>query len=325
MIMDELISVIIPVYKVEPFLEQCIRSVTKQTYKELEIILVDDGSPDKCPAICDEWRKKDNRIHVIHQENCGGGDARNKALDIARGKYIVFVDSDDYISPIMLEFLYQQFQEDIDVVECGYITTTDEEVSFDELKASCNIQYFTAEAAMKENIKDGIFRQLIWNKMYRRSVIGDIRFPVGKKIDDEFWTYQVIGNANKLIFTDKVLYAYRQQGQSVMHSLNMSRRLEAVEAKIQRHKYICRKMPILEEMSLCNVWGTCIYQGQLALQTLNEKEQKEILEYLQEVLNNYPIKGKWNRISFKQKIWLKMACLSFRQTCRLKNLLKVGM
>ena len=118
--MNELVSVIVPVYKTEKYLNYCINSIVSQTYNNLEIILIDDGSPDRCPAICDLWKEKDERIKVFHQVNAGGGQARNLALDKSKGKFVIFVDSDDYIAPFMIEFLYNQFQDDVDIVECGY-------------------------------------------------------------------------------------------------------------------------------------------------------------------------------------------------------------
>ena len=117
---EPLISVIVPVYNVEKYLSQCISSIVNQTYQNLEIILIDDGSPDHCPEICDKWEHLDGRITVIHQSNCGGGQARNRALDIARGEFIAFVDSDDYIAPTMYEFLFGLFRDDIDIKDCSW-------------------------------------------------------------------------------------------------------------------------------------------------------------------------------------------------------------
>ena len=322
--MKELISVIIPVYKAEPFLNQCIESVINQTYKNLEIILVDDGSPDRCPQICDLWEQKDSRVQVIHQKNGGGGQARNQALRIAQGEFIAFVDSDDYISPIMFEFLVSQFSDDIDIVECNYCVTKDNNADFDD-GDSFDFRFFSAEEAMRENIYDRIFRQLIWNKMYRKSVIKNIRFPVGNKIDDEFWTYQVLGNARKLVYAGKVLYAYRQQDNSVMHMLSADHRLEAVDAKIQRHEYVCEKMPAIEADSLCSLWFTCIYQGQLVLRSMRKRDRKNTFDKLKQVIHRYPISYKKLTISKTQQLWLRIASISFYWTCWIRNALKVGL
>ena len=319
--MNELVSVIVPVYKTEKYLNHCINSIVGQTYNNLEIILVDDGSPDRCPAICDLWKEKDERIKVFHQVNAGGGQARNLALDKSKGKFVIFVDSDDYIAPFMIEFLYKQFQDDVDIVECGYCITHNDNAEFDEESEGYRWESFGAEEAVLENIKDRIFRQIIWNKMYRKSVVGDVRFPVRKNIDDEFWTYQVLGNTRKVIYTNKVLYAYRQQENSVMHSLNAVRRFQALEAKLQRHEYICKYMPVLKNESICNIWFTCLYQGQLLLINSN----KDIWKELTEILKKYPIRNYLNSMSGKEKIWLSMADKSFYWTCYIRNLFKIGL
>lgn len=322
--MEELVSVVVPVYKVEKYLDQCISSIVNQTYKNIEIILVDDGSPDRCPAVCDAWGEGDKRIKVIHQQNSGGGQARNQALDIAQGEFIAFVDSDDYIAPTMIEFLHRQFSEGVDIVECNFCEVSDGKASFSDNCDSFEIQVFTPEEAMLENINDHIFRQLIWNKMYRKSVIKNIRFPVGKKIDDEFWTYQVLGNARKLVYTDKILYAYRQQNGSVMHLLSADRRLEAVEAKIQRHEYICKNMPALEMKSLCNLWFTCIYQGQMLLKTVNNETRYDVWSKLEETLKNYPISASLIKVPITQKAWITIARKSFYLACKCRNVFNIG-
>lgn len=327
--MEELISVIVPVYKVEKFLDQCIDSIVSQTYRKIEIILVDDGSPDKCPDICEYWKERDTRIKVIHQENSGGGIARNRGLDLAQGEFIVFVDSDDYIAPTMLEFLYAKFEENVDIVECGYCVVQDEKASFEQKEKMSTTpditQVFHAEEAMRENIRDHIFRQIIWNKMYRKSVIGKIRFPEGRKIDDEFWTYQVIGNARKLVWTDRVLYAYRQQKNSVMHSISAEKRMEGIVAKTQRHVYLCEKMPSLEEESLCSLWFSCLYQGQFLLKNMRKTDRSNAWEQLKQILLEYPIKDVLPSMYGTKKMWLKMEEKSFYLTCRIRNLMKKGL
>lgn len=323
--MDDLISVIVPVYKVEEYLSQCIRSIVNQTYQKLQIILIDDGSPDRCPEICNKWEKLDSRITVIHQNNCGSGQARNRALDIAQGDFVAFVDSDDYIAPTMYEFLHNLFRDDIDIVECGFHTVYDDNVEFDNITSPFKVKKFTAEEAVMENIRDRIFRQLIWNKLYRKSTIDDIRFPAGSKIDDEFWTYQVLANARKLVYTDKRLYAYRQQENSVMHLLSNEKRLQALDAKKQRHEYICTKMPNLEADSLYDIWLTCLYQGQMILRADRKEKCYAIWDMLEETIRKYPLKKVPSYVRWTQKIWLKLTSISFSMTCRIRNALKIGL
>lgn len=316
-----LISVIVPVYKVEAYLDKCISSIVNQTYTNLEIILVDDGSPDGSGGICDRWAKKDDRIKVIHQKNAGGGAARNAALDIAKGEFIAFVDSDDYIAPDMYEYLYSLISQGADIAECAHVNVLDDNALFDSTDDL--VRTYTAQEAMAAHIQDCIFRQLIWNKLYRRNMIGDIRFPVGKKIDDEFFTYQVLGNARTLTRSEKICYAYRQQETSVMHSIGAQKRLQAVEAKVQRHKYIQDEFPKLEALSLKDLWFTCIYQGQVSLREMDKNTASQTLAYLKTVLKDYPCKI--SSCSVKEKVWLTIAHVSLPTVCKLRNSLKIGL
>lgn len=315
-----LISVIVPVYKVEAYLDKCISSIVNQTYRNLEIILVDDGSPDRSGEICDAWAAKDRRIQVIHQENAGGGAARNAALDIANGALIAFVDSDDYISNDMYSHLYTFIEQGADIAECSYIDVLDSNESFRYSHSA--LRSYAAQEAMAEHIQDRIFRQLIWNKLYRREMIGSIRFPIGKKIDDEFFTYQVLGNAKTLIWSEKICYAYRQQESSVMHTMGSQKRLQAVEAKVERHRFIREKFPELTDISLKVLCFTCMYLGQISLQKEDKSTSKKTLEYLKRVLREYPLITGGR--SVKEMIWPTLARLSFTGTCRLRNLLKIG-
>lgn len=319
------ISVIVPVFNVESFLNQCISSIVCQEYKNLEIILVDDGSTDKSRQICDKWAEKDKRIKVIHTTNGGGGKARNIALDMARGEFIGFVDSDDYIASGFYKHLMELITNEIDIVECSYLETDEDNIQFVN-PDNCSVLKYTTEEAMKENIEDHFFRQLIWNKLYRRSVIGNIKFPEDKKIDDEYWTYQVIGNAKALIKSNAKLYAYRQQKNSVMHSLKPDNRLQALEAKTKRHNYICQHFPELIDRSLYNLWFSCIYQGQFMLRNMKGQERKKALGYIKRVLKKYPMDAHTkSAITLKEKLWLDMAGISFVLTCFLRNMLKVGL
>lgn len=317
----ELISVIVPVYRVEAYLDKCISSIAGQTYTNLEIILVDDGSPDRSGAICDKWATKDSRIRVIHQANAGGSAARNAALDMANGELIAFVDSDDYLAPDMFEHLHNLLAQGADIAECGHTDVFDDNALFDHGDGS--VRTYTVREAMAEHICDRIFRQLIWNKLYRREVVGDIRFPVGKKIDDEFFTYRVLGNAKMLIRSGKVCYAYRQQESSVMHSMGAQKRLEAVEAKAQRHIYIENNFPDLTALSLKDLWFTCIYQGQLSLREMDRPEFRKTMKYLRNVLEHHPMNI--SNCAAKERFWLSLAKISLQTTCKLRNTLKIGL
>ena len=182
--MEEKISVVIPVYKVEPYLDQCIQSVVEQTYTNLEIILVDDGSPDHCPAMCDAWSKRDNRIKVIHKENGGLSDARNAGLAIATGQYISFIDSDDWISLDMFEVLVGMLREtDAQIVECGtvlvYPQSKPQKMSA-PARVELSVKEYSTEEAMRHLLIEDEFSPMVWNKLYCRECVSDIRFEVGK-------------------------------------------------------------------------------------------------------------------------------------------------
>ena len=320
----ELVSVIVPVYKAEKYLDRCVQSIVDQTYQNLEIILVDDGSPDNCGAICDAWAAKDSRIRVIHQLNAGGGAARNAALDIARGEYIGMIDSDDYIEPHMYAHLLSLMAENVDIAECGILETERDDALLDD--GSCfESSVYTAEEAMRLHIADTLFRQTPPNKLYRRSTIGSIRFPVGKRIDDEFFTYRVIANARKLARTSCDMYAYRQQPDSVMHLSFSLPRLQAVDAKCLRLELLRDRFPGLISHARINLWYTCLYMGQMSLLHMNPEDQREAFNRLAAVRKQYPLTNEDKRsLPLKQKVWAILCDISFTSACRLRNSLKMG-
>ena len=315
-----LISVVVPVYKVEAYLDKCVQSIVDQTYPNLEIILVEDGSPDNSGALCDAWAEKDSRIRVIHKENGGGGDARNRALDIARGDRIAFVDSVDYIAPDMFLHLHELLETGADIAECAYLETRDDFAEFPQ--ETGEITTCTAQEAMRGNIRDTVFRQLIWNKLYRAEVVGDIRFPVGTKIDDEFFTYRVLLNAKTLIRSEKVCYAYRQQGDSVMHQAFSLRRMEeGLRAKQQRLICLRERMPQLEYEAAFDLFFSCLFAMQGCLTSLRGGE----LDAAREILRGFveqvvPLKPN-PEASKLRNILLKMAQWNFEGTAKLLNLL----
>lgn len=323
--MNDMISVIVPVYKVEDYLDKCIDSIVNQTYRNLEIILVDDGSPDNCPAMCDAWAEKDSRIKVIHIKNGGAGKARNQALDIAQGNFIAFVDSDDYISPDMYERMLQNFDDEIDIVECNYILSSSSNEKF-SLSNENNKIVYSEKDAMKAHIQDQCFKQIIWNKLYRKKIVKGIFFPEGKLIDDEFWTYRVIGKANKLIRINDCLYCYRQQPDSVMHLSFSLNRLQAIDAKIERLKYIKQYHPDLYFDAHKNLWLTCLYLGQLSLKHLSEVDAKQAFALISKALKEFPLSfSEINKMPLSIRIWGFLSNVSLSATCKMRNIFNIGL
>lgn len=202
------ISVIVPIYNVERLLCRCIESIRKQTYKNLEIILVDDGSPDNSGDICEDYAAKDRRIKVIHKCNGGLSDARNIGIEFASGEYICFVDSDDWLDLDMLELLHKVcVDRKADIVECSYRNVY---ADYIQEETCCTAEIIEADSifALEGMLDWKYFKPVAWNKLYKKSVLGDIRYPLGKIHEDEFTTYKYFYNANKLVYVDVSKYNY---------------------------------------------------------------------------------------------------------------------
>ena len=196
---DTLISVIVPVYKVEQYLEKCVNSISVQTYSNLEIILVDDGSPDKCGDICDSLAKKDNRIKVIHKPNGGLSSARNAGIDIASGQYIGFVDSDDSIEPYMYENLLGLIKHDgtkLAVCAVNYIYEDGKKANKAALGKNCTFDFYHAMVEMNTH---RLFDMGAWSKLYHKSLFDDLRFPVGKLSEDYYIMFKIFDSC--LLYT----------------------------------------------------------------------------------------------------------------------------
>lgn len=315
-----LISVIVPVYRVEKYLDRCLQSITGQTYRNLEIILVDDGSPDGSGAICDAWAAKDSRIRVIHKENAGAGAARNTALDAATGEIISMIDSDDYLEIHMYEHLYSLMQEDVDIAECDIVLTESDDFPLDD-GTGAETGIYDLEDALRLHLRDEIFCQTPPNKLYRSSVVRDIRFPVGNLIDDEFFTYKVICNARKLARTSARMYAYRQQPGSAMHKSFSLRRLQGLDAQQQRLEYLKTRMPSLVYEAKFQLFFTAMYIMQESLRFLKGAELEQARLYIRSLLETItPLEGNPEASRLKNLL-LKLAQKNFEGTCKLLNFL----
>ena len=178
---SDLISIVVPIYKVEKYINKCIESILNQTYKNLEIILVDDGSPDNCGKIADEYAKKDNRIKVIHKKNGGLSDARNAGIDIVKGKYIAFVDSDDYIEKEYIEIMYNAIRTNkVKIVQCGINKVNDDGKVLDSYGYLDNELINSKRIIEEKYTKYPISNVVAWNKLYSTDLFKDIRYPVRK-------------------------------------------------------------------------------------------------------------------------------------------------
>lgn len=211
-----LVSIIIPVYNVKRYLEKCLRSVCEQTYKNLEIIVVDDGSTDGSGELCDLFAQTDSRIKVFHQENAGQSCARNKGLSIVQGEYIGFVDSDDWIDSDMYELLYHLLvSNDADIAVCSHYveTATEAKVKY----SSGMLTSFSSDEAMRALLVDKKIRNYVWDKLYRRSLFSEIRFPEKQIFEDMAVVYRVFFQANKVVMQDSPKYHYlKREGSTTL-------------------------------------------------------------------------------------------------------------
>lgn len=220
--MDQsLISVIVPIYKVQDYLDECVESIINQTYSNIEIILVDDGSPDECPNMCDAWAKKDSRIRVVHKKNGGLSSARNAGLDVANGEYICFVDSDDFICKDALENLYNRIKDDATVgITSGMIyryqdgcTSNFKDVWLCSVEKVIPASEFLLETMSQKT------SYTVWNKLYRREVVGNTRFREGRNNEDTLFMYDLGKNITSMnvcmVEIPQYVYYYRYREDSI--------------------------------------------------------------------------------------------------------------
>ena len=323
--MNSLISVIVPIYNVEKYLDKCVDSIINQTYKNLEIILVDDGSPDNCPKMCDDYAKKDSRIKVVHKENGGLSDARNVGMEVATGEYVSFIDSDDYISLDFYETLFQtMIDNDSDIVECSVVKFY-EDNNFDEYSDDLKVTNYDTLYALDGLISESPFKQHVWNKLYKSSVALDIPYAVGKLNEDEFWTYQVFGKAKKVTRINQTMYYYFQRGSSIMGNGYNIRRLDALEGKMNRQAYIEKNFPTLATKAKVDLYGSCMFAYQSVLKFMSGNDKKKAGKIIRDYKNRCKLTtDEINSITDSSRKYYKLAKFNFYLCCKMKALLNIG-
>lgn len=308
------ISIIIPVYNVEKYLTNCLKSLLIQTYSNWEAILVDDGSTDNSGVICDHFAKRDGRFRVIHKENGGLSSARNIAIPQAKGDYIFFLDSDDFIAEYALERLIGiANQYDADMVQCdfskGVLT------SFPSMNQRINICIFDSRSVFVEYAANAISCA----KLISRSVIDGIRFPEGLRNEDDFTTWKFYYNANRIAITSEKLYYYTDNPSSIMANLNKIPNLKYFEAYRERIRFFQEENePDLEVVSRVQ-WMKCI-----VLQALNPKLASEQRNESKTVFNeNYiAIRNSGISIPIKLRVIFALFRIMPKTTSRIVNKLK---
>lgn len=323
--MNPLISVIVPIYNVEKYLARCVDSIVNQTYKNLEIILVDDGSPDRCPQMCDDYAKKDSRIKVVHKKNGGLSDARNAGIAVATGEYISFIDSDDYVSDDFFECLLDVMnKENSDIAECSVVKFY-EDNRFDEFSDDLSVKTYDTQDAMSALIAENPFHQHVWNKLYKTELVKDIPYAVGKLNEDEFWTYRVFGRANKVARINKTMYYYFQRSSSIMGVGYNIRRLDALEGKANRQKYIENNFPDLSTQAKIDLYGSCMFAYQSVLKFMSGADKKKALELIRKYRKMYNLSFDEIKLADKSaRKYFYLAKCNFGFCCKFRAISGIG-
>ena len=231
-----MVSVIVPVYNVEIYLNKCIESIINQTYKNIEIILVDDGSTDHSGVICDKYAKRDSRIRVLHKENGGLSDARNKGIDISNGEYLSFIDSDDWIELDMIEKMYNNaIDNSADISICRFEFVHSRQAIINNF--SDKITVYEGKDSILAMYKYLVFASHACNKLYKKELFKELRYPVGKLYEDQFITYKLIWNSKKIVCTESKYYYYYMRNDSIVNKKFDERDLHVLYATEEAAEY----------------------------------------------------------------------------------------
>lgn len=305
------VSIIVPVYKVEKFLERCVESIIKQTYQNIEIILIDDESPDECPKMCDQYEIKDNRIKVIHKKNGGLSDARNAGLDIASGEYIAFVDSDDWIESDFIETLYMNAErEKADISVVGYQLIW-EDGRIRRFSRDEEYYVFDRENAIRELLKQQKFQCMVCQKMYRKQIFETIRFPVGKIYEDVAIGLSTFLKAERVVVSGKVKYNYFQRSDSIVNAKFDKRKLFFLECCNKIIDYSDSKNKLFD-LEAHTFYLRALMMFTLQLYQLDEEKYESTVKWLEnEIRRCRRFIWKNPSIELKKKIVLSLICVQF--------------
>lgn len=320
-----LLSVIVPVYNVQSFLEDCLAGLAKLPADQTEIILVDDGSTDDSGAVCDQWAEKYPNFGVIHQKNQGLSAARNTGINAARGEYIAFTDSDDRIVPeVFAEALKILRTQQADLIQFGYVQGEPEaSLPAANLDACRLVQIMQDPQEIMNALLEGEIQQVVWNKIYRMPLAKTVLFEAGKLHEDEFWTWKVLAQSSKVCLMPAAGYFYTVRAGSIMQSKFSRRRLDAVDARLERLAYLQKKYPKLYAKGYRDVYFLMLYLLQQALNTpdFTGREIKQLFDPLFERLRQMPAPA---ANSSSDRVWMTLGLKAPVVCGRLRNALKIG-
>lgn len=272
---NDLISVIVPIYNVEKYLNKCINSIIEQTYQNIEIILVDDGSNDSSEKICDEYAKKDKRVKVIHKKNGGVSEARNFGIENSNGKYIAFIDSDDYITNDYIEYLYRILKEnkaDISCCNFEYVYSDKENKKIDNQQD--NVYIYNQLEALKELLYQRNIDTSLWGKLIKKDLFDNLKFPCGEIYEDFAVFYKILLKIEKIIYSNIKKYFYMQREKSILSTNFGKKDLYMVIAAKEMYNTIIKQYPELKSALNSRIINMDFY----LLRRISKKDNKK--EYL---------------------------------------------
>ena len=278
-----LISVIVPVYNVEEYLNRCVDSVINQTYHNLEILLVDDGSCDRSGTMCDEYAEKDDRIIVIHKANGGLSDARNAAIDIMKGEYVSFVDGDDFLANDYIEYMYSMLTEyDADISTCNLKPIYDFAEQLDLCKEKESV--YEPCDALRDILRGGGFLPSACCKLYKREIFAEIRYPKGMYYEDLAVISKVLDKCKRIVVGKQQKYYYYQRSNSIMNGIFNPKKMHRIQIVNELKEYVNEKYPVLnKEMCVrCFKVGTQVYR-----EIPYKREYKEYIDIAWEQIRKY--------------------------------------
>lgn len=290
----ELITIVIPVYNLAGYVQNCLNSVLKQTYENIEILIIDDGSTDNTPAICREYAKKDSRIRVICREHEGVSAIRNMGCREAKGEYIALIDGDDLLEPTYIEYLYQLLVKyDADISMCNYIPFFEgKKIPRKEaVNSKDRIKVMTREQALEILLYQKYFITTIWAKLFKKELLLKVEFPYGKLANDMGSIYKLIHYSDKVVYSSKIQYYYLQRAGSIVHALPFQRGKDYIEQSEDMVKFIEEKYPNLVDAAYSRCFSTCIQVlSTVAFFRIYDSSYKEIIDnikkYRKKVLCN---------------------------------------
>ena len=301
-----LISVVVPVYKVEKYLNRCVDSILNQTFTDFELILVDDGSPDNCGKICDDYAKRDNRVNVIHKQNGGLSEARNYGIEWAlknsNSEWITFIDSDDWVHPLFLELLLDAVvKNNVNLGICDYLSTKADEL--EEKEINNRVELFSTEDFWTQYDGNSI---VAWGKIYKKQDFSDIRYPVGKLHEDAFTTYKIFFKYKEIAYVNEKIYYYYFNPNGIMQSSWTPKRIDELDG----HRAIIRFFDDIKKENLKKfeikklILLTCNHISLVKNSPCIVSKQKYVHILRKKTLKYFKKFGKELGLSLKKDAWI---------------------